>query len=67
MCNFYSQNKGKYPVESKCMISYIFAEYHILTRECAWPGRKVRSEIIFNRKSVLKLDDPENFIAAFCS
>ena len=37
----------------------------LLTRECALPGRKVRSETISNRKSVLKLDHPENFSCLF--
>ena len=35
--------------------------FTVLTRECALPGRKVRSETTSNRKSVLKLDDPKKF------
>ena len=37
----------------------------IITRECSLPGGKVRSETISNRKSVIKLDDPENFSCLF--
>ena len=36
-----------------------------LTRECVLPGRKVRSETIRNRKTVLKLGDSENFSCLF--
>ena len=43
----------------------VYQADNVLTRECALPGQKVRSEAMSNRKSVLKLDNPENFSGLF--
>ena len=44
---------------------YLLSKKHRLTRECALPGQKVRTETMANQKSVLKLDDPGNFNCFF--